>query len=85
MVENRGIPILWHIMMHYSCYGFNEFAIALVYKGEYIKKYMLDYAQLSSNLTVDMSTGASRCRAGIARTGKWIGRYRDGHADGRSH
>lgn len=64
MVEIGGIPILWHIMMHYSCYGFNEFAIALGYKGEYIKKYMVDYAQLSSNLTVDMSTGGVQMQGG---------------------
>ena len=40
MVEIGGRPILWHIMMYYSHFGFNEFVIALGYKGEYIKKYM---------------------------------------------
>ncbi len=34
MVEIGGRPILWHILKHYSHYGFNEFAIALGYKGE---------------------------------------------------
>jgi glucose-1-phosphate cytidylyltransferase len=57
MVEIGGIPILWHIMKHYAHYDFNEFVIALGYKGEYIKKYMVDYAALSSNLTVHMKTG----------------------------
>jgi glucose-1-phosphate cytidylyltransferase len=28
MVEIGGKPILWHIMMHYAHYGFDEFAIA---------------------------------------------------------
>ena len=36
MVEIGGKPILWHIMMHYAHYGFDEFAIALGYKGEVI-------------------------------------------------
>ncbi len=58
MVEIGGIPILWHIMMHYAFYGHNEFVIALGYKGEYIKKYMMDYARLNSNLAIDMKTGA---------------------------
>jgi len=58
MVEIGGKPILWHIMMHYSHYGFNNFAIALGYKGEFIKKYMVDYCSLNSNLTVDFQTGA---------------------------
>ena len=35
MVEIGGMPILWHIMMHYYHYGHREFAIALGYKGEY--------------------------------------------------
>jgi len=57
MVEIGGQPILWHIMMHYSHYGFKEFAIALGYKGAAIKRYMVDYCSLNSNLTVDMKTG----------------------------
>jgi glucose-1-phosphate cytidylyltransferase len=58
MVEIGGIPILCHIMRHYSHYGFNEFAIALGYKGEYIKKYMTDYVSLAGNLTVDFLAGS---------------------------
>lgn len=57
MVEIGGRPILWHIMMHYAHYGFNHFVIALGYKGEVIKKYMVDYCALNSNLTVNMQTG----------------------------
>lgn len=55
MVEIGGRPILWHIMMHYASYGFKEFVIALGYKGASIKKYMMDYASLHSNLTIDMA------------------------------
>ncbi len=43
MVEIGGRPILWHIMKHYAHYGFNEFVVALGYKGEVIKRYFLDY------------------------------------------
>lgn len=57
MVEIGGIPILWHIMKHYSFYGHNEFVIALGYKGEVIKKYMVDFSSLHSNLTVNLSNG----------------------------
>jgi glucose-1-phosphate cytidylyltransferase len=57
MVEIGGRPILWHIMAHYSRYGFNEFAIALGYKGEVIKKYMVDYCAIESDLTVNLRTG----------------------------
>ena len=57
MVEIGGQPILWHIMQHYAHYDFKSFVIALGYKGEYIKKYMVDYCSLNSDLTVDIGTG----------------------------
>jgi glucose-1-phosphate cytidylyltransferase len=57
MVEIGGRPILWHVMMYYSCYGYNEFVIALGYKGEVIKRYMVDYCSLNSNLTVRLKKG----------------------------
>jgi len=60
MVEIGGRPILWHIMMHYAHYGFKEFVIALGYKGEVIKKYMVDYCSLNSNITVHLQTGEVR-------------------------
>jgi glucose-1-phosphate cytidylyltransferase len=57
MVEIGSRPILWHIMKHYSTHGFNDFVIALGYKGEHIKKYFVDYCSLESNLTVKVSSG----------------------------
>jgi len=57
LVEIGGRPILWHILMHYACYGFNEFVIALGYKGEMIKKYFLDYCSANGNLRLDFRTG----------------------------
>src|SRR6476660_9079266 len=57
MVEIGGQPILWHIMKHYSHYGFTEFVCALGYKGEVIKRYFLEYRLVSRGLTVDLGTG----------------------------
>jgi glucose-1-phosphate cytidylyltransferase len=57
MIEIGGRPILWHIMKHYAHFGFAEFAIALGYRGDSIKRYFLDYARLNSNLTVDLRSG----------------------------
>jgi len=57
MVEIGGRPILWHIMKHYSHYGFNEFFLALGYKGEQIKRYFLDFYSLSQDLTVSLEDG----------------------------
>lgn len=57
MVEIGGQPILWHIMKHYSHYGFSDFVIALGYKGEHIKRWMTEYCELHSNMTVKTGTG----------------------------
>ena len=58
MVEIGGKPILWHIMKHYSHYGFKEFAIALGYRGDYIKRYMVEHATYNNNLTIDFRDGS---------------------------
>ncbi len=39
MVKINGKPILIHIINHYLKYGFNDFYIALGYKGDYIKNF----------------------------------------------
>jgi glucose-1-phosphate cytidylyltransferase len=58
LVEIGGRPILWHIMMYYAHFGFDQFVVALGYLGEQIKRYILDYAALHSNLTVELKHGA---------------------------
>ena len=57
MVEIGGRPIIWHIMMHYAHFGFRDFTIALGYKGEVLKKYILDYWTLNASLTVNLKSG----------------------------
>lgn len=59
MVEIGGRPILWHIMKHYASHGFHEFYIALGYKGEFIKRYFLDYRSLQGSLSISLSSGQS--------------------------
>jgi glucose-1-phosphate cytidylyltransferase len=57
MIEIGGKPILWHIMKHYAHYGHNEFFVALGYKGEYIKRYFLDYLSLNGSMSIDLASG----------------------------
>lgn len=57
MVEIGGKPILLHIMNIYSSFGFNEFVIALGYKGEVIKEYFLNFYALNNDLTIDLANG----------------------------
>jgi glucose-1-phosphate cytidylyltransferase len=57
MVEIGGRPILWHIMKIYAARGFNDFLVALGYKGDYIKRWMLEYSSLQGDLTVSFKDG----------------------------
>ena len=52
LVEIGGKPIIWHIMMHYSHYGFNEFVIALGYKGDLITRWMNEYYNSNKYTTI---------------------------------
>jgi len=58
MVEVGGKPILWHIMNIYSSQGFDDFVIALGYKGQVIKDYFLNYFYQNANLKIDLSNGS---------------------------
>jgi glucose-1-phosphate cytidylyltransferase len=42
-------PIMWHLMRYYAYYGHKEFILCLGYKGDYIKKYFLEYNECLSN------------------------------------
>jgi glucose-1-phosphate cytidylyltransferase len=52
MVEIGGMPILWHIMKIYAAARFEEFVIALGYRGDVVKRYFLDYHQVRNDLTI---------------------------------
>lgn len=77
MVEIGGKPILWHIMRHYAHFGFQDFVIALGYRGEYIKKYFADYCSLNGDLTIDFArrkvrssgNGVPKWRVQLVETG----------------
>ena len=55
MIEIGEQPILWHIMKHYSQYGFNDFVICLGYKQYVVKEYFADYFLHTSDVTFDLA------------------------------
>ena len=58
MVEVGGQPLLWHLMKIYSQAGFDDFAVALGYRGDVIKDFFLHYRHRTNNLSVDLGSGA---------------------------
>ena len=57
MIEIGRKPILWHIMKNYESQGFNNFVVALGYKGELIKEYFMHYRYRFGNMSIRLKTG----------------------------
>ncbi|MBI2641299.1 glucose-1-phosphate cytidylyltransferase [Candidatus Roizmanbacteria bacterium] len=53
MVYIGNKPIIWHIMKIYASYGYNEFILALGYKGDYIKDFFLNQKAFTSDFTLN--------------------------------
>jgi glucose-1-phosphate cytidylyltransferase len=58
MVEIGGLPMLWHIMKIYSAHGFDEFLVALGYRGEFVKNFFLNYYYLRNDFSIKVGKGA---------------------------
>jgi len=54
LVHVGNFPILWHIMKHYSHYGYKDFILCLGYKGGLIKEYFLNYKWMSNDFTLNL-------------------------------
>ena len=72
MVRISGKPIIYHIMKHYSNFGFTDFIIPVGYKGDHIKKY---FRKKFKNWTIKIvPTGIKTMTGGrIRRIKKYIG------------
>ena len=57
MVEIGGMPILWHIMKSYSSFGYNDFVVALGYKGDVIKEFFQNYKLHKSDMILNLKSG----------------------------
>ena len=44
LLEIGDKPILWHIMKHYSAYGYNDFILMCNYKSYAVKEFFYNYA-----------------------------------------
>lgn len=60
MIRIGPHPILWHIMKIYEHFGYNDFLIALGYKGNMIKDYFLNHKYYAHDFTLNTKTGTTR-------------------------
>ena len=70
MIEIGGRPMLWHIMKHYSSFGFNDFIICCGYRQYVIKEFFHDYYLHTSDVTFDF-TGENRMQVHNSSTEPW--------------
>jgi glucose-1-phosphate cytidylyltransferase len=49
MVKLGYRPMLWNVMKYYSYFGHTDFILCLGYKGDYIKRYFVEYDEYISN------------------------------------
>jgi glucose-1-phosphate cytidylyltransferase len=49
MVQLGYRPLLWNVMKYYAHFGHKDFILCLGYKGDYIKKYFVEYDEYISN------------------------------------
>ena len=61
MVNIGTRPILWHIMKYYAHFGFQEFVLALGYKGEMIKNYFCHYELMNNDVTIELGRQENMC------------------------
>ncbi len=59
MVDIGYRPIIWHLMKYYAHFGHKDFILCLGYRGDYIKRYFLEYDECLSNDFVMSEGGRS--------------------------
>jgi len=68
MVKIGRYPMIIHIMKHYLNYGFNNFIIAVGYKGYVFKRYFKNYKK--DGTFFDTKIFKKKCKVSIIDTGK---------------
>lgn len=60
MVKLGYRPLLWNVMKYYAHFGHKDFILCLGYKGDYIKRYFVEYEEYTSNNFVLNGNGNKR-------------------------
>ena len=71
MVEIGERPIIWHLMKNFAHQGFEDFVVALGYKGSQLRDFFLNLDTRFDDLTVDIGTGAYSVRRTASAADNW--------------
>jgi glucose-1-phosphate cytidylyltransferase len=53
-------PILWHLMNAFAVQGFEDFVLALGYRGDVIKRWLIDLNQLAGDINIRTANRETR-------------------------
>ena len=71
MVEIGDRPIIWHLMKNFAHQGFEDFVVALGYKGSQLRDFFLNLDTRFDDLTVDIGTGAYTVNRTASAADNW--------------
>ncbi len=60
LVEVGGRPIVWHIMKLYAHFGHTRFSLPLGYRGDWFRRYFLEYEALAHDVTFSLGKPGER-------------------------
>ena len=63
-------PILWHLMNIFSVQVIDEFVLALGYRGDVVKRWLLDLNEIQGSITIDTATKRIE-HIGVSKTSTW--------------
>ncbi|MDO8610953.1 MAG: sugar phosphate nucleotidyltransferase, partial [bacterium] len=64
-------PLLWHVMKHFSLFGYNEFVLALGKNGNLIRDYFLNYNLYTNDIELKLDiNGNSKCLS-VSQEDNW--------------
>ena len=59
LVQVGDKPILWHVMKIYAAYGHAHFILPLGYRGDWIRRYFMEYSLMSRPLSFTLGETAA--------------------------
>jgi glucose-1-phosphate cytidylyltransferase len=71
LVEVGGRPMVWHIMKLFAHYRHTHFVFPLGYRGEWFRRYFLEYEALSHDLSFRLGQPGERRYHDQNREGDW--------------
>lgn len=72
MLHIGGRPILWHIMSHYSSFGFCEFVLAVGHGGDVIKNYFTQFGIAERDVHIDLARGDISAGHSSSKIPDWV-------------